>query len=178
MSVTFIQRVELTGTQAAIEFTSIPQTYDDLIIAYSLRSNRNAGVDIGRITFNNNSSNYSVRHFIGFGSGNGYTEGYSTSFVNFYGVCGATTAANTFGIAHFYIPNYRASQTKSTSGEWAFEDNNASAWQGMTAGIWANNTAISSIKVDVAEFGSSFLSGSSATLYGITKGSSNGVTVS
>ena len=38
---TFIAQIEVpSGGQASIEFSSIPQTYTDLLIVHSLRSNR------------------------------------------------------------------------------------------------------------------------------------------
>jgi hypothetical protein len=58
------------------------------------------------------------------------------------------------------------------------ENNATNANQGISAGLWSNNAAISSIRLFYTGSSNDIATGSSATLYGILKGSSGGVTVS
>ena len=75
---------------------------------------------------------------------------------------GAT--ASTFGNAEIYIPNYASSNNKSVSADFVSETNAADAIFGLTAGLWANTSAITSIKLTPA---AAFAQYSTATLYGI-----------
>ena len=177
MSMQLIQHIELVSAQKSITFNSIPQTgFTDLFIFYSTRSDRSAIDDPINITYNGTSSGYSTISAIGAGSGNGYIETYGTS-VTFGGYMpGASTTANTFGSGSIYITNYRVSASKSISLEFVAENNATTSYQNLTSSLWSNNAAISSLSV-TAQVGN-LVAGSSATLFGITSGSSNGVTVS
>lgn len=177
MTMRFIQRVELTSNQAAIELTSIPSTFTDLKLVYSLRSNRSdAPLDVLFIRFNGIDSGYSRRQLRGNGSSSTSDTGDTQQF-NVYGLNANNSTANTFSNGELYIANYRSSNNKSVSIDDVFENNATEAWQGINAGLWSNSAAVSSIRLTML-FGNSFLSGSSATLYGITAGSSGGVVVS
>jgi hypothetical protein len=75
-----------------------------------------------------------------------------------------------------YMPNYRVSASKSVSVDGVEENNATSAVSHIGAGLWNSNNAISSITLN---FGAgNFMANSSATLYGVTSGTSGGVTVS
>lgn len=167
-----IQSVTVTGaTQAAIEFTNIPAIYDDLIILTSLRSNRTPATDGSHIglTFNNNASNiYSFRHLRGNGATvSSYSE--SSTQINFYASANsAADTANTFSNNSFYIPNYAGSANKSISADAVYETNATTAYQHLFAALWASSAAITSIKL-IEAFGNSWVTNSSATLYGIRK---------
>jgi hypothetical protein len=171
---TRIEHKELTGTQATIEFTSIPSTYTDLVLVCSLRSNRNLTDDGVLLTFNNLTTNRTFRDLYGLGSG---TPASSNSTVMRLASCpAATSTASTFGNTMLYIPNYAGNTNKSSSVDGVMENNATFSVQTIIANLWSSTAAISSIQI-IAEIGS-FVQYSSATLWGITKGSSGGVTVS
>jgi hypothetical protein len=90
---------------------------------------------------------------------------------------GNSSTANTFGNALIYISNYASSNAKSVSIEAVAENNATTARQDLNAALWNNSAAITSIAL-TWEQATNFAVGSSATLYGITKGSSGGVVVS
>lgn len=175
MTINLISHQQLSSTQSSISVNNIPQSFDDLYIAFSARTSRTEAIDVGKIAFNNTTGNWSNRQLIGFGTGNGYTEQGSSSFGIFYGVNGNTSTANTFGNSGIYIPNYTRSVSKIVSMDWSFEQNASSGWNGMTAALWNVTSAISSIQL-TAEFGS-YLQFTTISLYGISDGSNGGVVV-
>jgi hypothetical protein len=168
-----IQHQELASAQASITFSSIPQTYTDLYLVFSARSNYGAGTDALQISFNSNTSSYSSRLLYGTG-----TSAASTTIARYVGeIVPATYTANTFGNLSIYVPNYTSGSAKSYSADTVTENNATSAFQVITAGLWDNTAAITSIAFTTVS-GSNFLQYTSATLYGILKGSDGIVTVS
>lgn len=149
----------LGSDTASVTFSSLPQTYDDLVLVVSARANINY-VDI---EFNNNASNYSGRFLYGSGSSAG-----SGTQAKFLGVVSReTNTANTFGSLELYVPNYAGSTNKSFSATSAFETNATGAEIHAVAGLWADTSAITQIKV-YPENAADFLTGSSFYLYGIS----------
>ncbi len=174
-----IQHIELTGTQANIDFTSIPQTFTDLLLVYSLRTNLSGfAYDDTSVRFNSDSgNNYSNRQLV---SVNGSVSSGGASGQNNTLApesTGASATSNTFGSGQIYIANYTSSNAKSVSTEGVTETNSTATVMMINAGLWNSSSAITSIRI-YSRNATSFVSGSSATLYGILKGSSGGVTVS
>lgn len=158
-----------SGGAADIEFTSIPGTFDDLVVKHSLRSDAAQIYEYIGMTFNNNTgSNYNTRNI----RGNGATA-ISQSLSNqtkfeLEMMNGNNATANTFSNGEFYIPNYRGSTNKSISSESVSETDATTAYTAMDAGLWAQTAAITSIKIATV-VGSNWLQHSTATLYGIKK---------
>jgi hypothetical protein len=134
------------GGQAAIEFTSIPATYTDLVVSFSLRTTRSLEKDDPVVQFNSNGSNYSYKVLLGTGSAvSSYSGG--TSFI-YLGECnGDTSTSSTFSNQTMYIPNYASSNNKSVSIDSGQENNATAANSDMIAGLWANSSAITSLKI-------------------------------
>lgn len=178
MTYTLIAHQELTSSQASITFSSIPATFTDLVLVTSMRTNRSGFEDSIRISFNSSGGTaYSIRRLYGNGSSVASNANTSQAFIEPYSVNGNTSVANTFASMQVYIPNYRVSAAKSVSIDLVSEDNGTSALQSINAALWNDNAAITSIAM-VPNTGTSFLTGSSATLYGITAGTTPGVVVS
>jgi hypothetical protein len=158
------------GGAASIDFTSIPGTATDLMLVMSARTASDGG-DTAVITlkFNDDTSGWSYRLL----QGTGTTALSGTSYIGVVNGSGAT--ANTFGNGSFYIPNYTVSQYKSVSGDSVIENNATGGRLWMAGGIWSNNAVITSLSITSI---SNFAQYSTATLYGVTKGSLAGVTVS
>jgi len=88
-----IESKTLGSDTASLEFTSIPQTYDDLVILFSFRSNRATFLDIILAQFNGSSANLSYRTLEGTGSAvSSYT---STEFMAGAST-GTSATSNTF----------------------------------------------------------------------------------
>ena len=154
-----------SGGAANIEFTSIPATYTDLAIAFSIRGTLNAGSGVTYLQFNNDttSANYVYKRLLGSGSAASSAGGddYIVDVVQ-----GDNATANTFGSEYIYIPNYAGSTYKSVSNDFVGENNGTLAYMGFMAFLWESTSAITSIKLSG---NGSLKQYSSATLYGIKK---------
>ena len=103
------------GGSADITFSSIPATYTDLCVMFSLRDNL-SGSSVNNIllTINGSSSNYTERSLYGDGSTTASGNRSSVNIGLFY-VDSATATSNTFNNGYIYIPNYAGSNYKSIS---------------------------------------------------------------
>jgi len=173
MTMKIIQHQELGSSAASITFSSIPQTYTDLFIVTSLRDTGGTnGWTNAYIKPNGLTTNLSTRVLYGFSSTVG---SFSDSFI-YHETVGGGSTANTFSNSSIYISNYTAAIAKSISVDTVTENNSASAIKAIVAGLWNSTDAITSLTL-TAEVGN-FAQYSSATLFGITKGSDGIVTVS
>jgi hypothetical protein len=174
-----IQFQELTSSQASITFSSIPQTYTDLYLVISSRTNFGATTSSLGIFLNSAAADTSYRYLRGTGTASNSTS--DSGRQDFY--IGETPATNntssTFGSHHVYIPNYATSQPKIMNSEGVTENNSTAAFQFISVGQCTKTAAITSVTVRGFEGTSGDLvQYTSATLYGITKGSDGIVTVS
>lgn len=152
------------GGTSSVSFTSIPQTYTDLVIKFSSR-NSDSSV---RVRFNGTTTGYSERLIYGSGTAAASTNtSVQTSLV--WGVSNNTsTAAGTFSSGEIYIPNYTAATAKCISMDSVTEANTTAADIYMDAGFWNNTAAIT--QIDLFGTGSPhFVQYSSFSLYGILK---------
>lgn len=173
MTMTLISTVTLGSAAANIELTSIPGTFTDLLITASLRSAWANNIEGLLVAFNGSTSNFTWRNL----EGNGSSASSGSSSVGRAGVINANSStSNTFGSMRFYIPNYAGSTNKSYSVESVTENNATFSWQELTAGLWSNTAAITSIRF-TPDQGNNLLTGSTMSVYGILKGS-GGATVS
>jgi hypothetical protein len=158
------------GGASSIVFSAIPATYTDLLIKISARSNRaSVTVDTIKLTFNGNTSSYSNKGLAGNGGGVfSFQNSGTASIEDNAATTGASATASTFGNGDIYIANYTAAINKSVYTDGVSETNSASGYQFLTAGLWANSAAITSITL-VPLVGTSFDQYSTATLYGIKK---------
>ena len=153
-----------SGGQAVIEFTSIPQTYTDLVIKASLRTTRNEPNDYLMIKFNGSSSGYTDKNLATNAQSNG-----SANYAFSYGIHGNTGTANTFGNIEIYIPNYTSSNSKGFSSDGVQGNMSTTAQLAITAATWSGTSAITSIALRSHDTALSLMQHSSAELYGIVK---------
>jgi hypothetical protein len=152
----------LTSDQPNITFTSIPQNFTDLVLFISARTDRALEGDGFSLRFNGNQSGYSQRRLIGAGSGSPSSD---TQLNSFFTTANNATA-NTFGNSSIYIPNYAGNANKSYSNDGVSENNAATSYAGINAGVWSNTAAINSITL-TPEGGTVFRANTTASLYGI-----------
>ena len=154
-----------SGGAANITFSSIPQTFTDLVVKLSGRSSRSAAVgEEFYLTFNGNTSSYSERQLRGDGS-SAISQTFSGSSIQQLGQPGAGATASVFGNWEFYIPNYAGSNNKSISLDGVTENNATQAYQYLEAGLWSNSAAITSITISAGSYLA--VQYSTAVLYGI-----------
>ena len=135
-----------SGGVASVTFSSIPQTYTDLVVKFSARSTTSGSVQSGIMRINGDTgTNYNYKNLTGDGSS--ANSGTSTGVSYFY--IGAWPAAsgtsNTFGNGEIYIPNYTSANYKSVSIDYVGEANAAGAYQVLEAGSYPFTSAITSL---------------------------------
>jgi hypothetical protein len=168
-----IQHTEVgSGGASGVVFSSIPQTYTDLLVVASLRDSTSGVAGSARLKLNGSTANFSFRDLQGTGSSVGSGSG-SNGFLG--NTNGNTSTSNTFNNLLLYLPNYTSGNNKSYSVDSVSETNATTIYQNLVAGLWSNTAAVTSLEIYAD---STLLQYSSVTLYGILKGSSGGVTVS
>jgi hypothetical protein len=174
-----IESKTLGTAQASIEFTSIPQTFTDLIFIFSTREAFASSIGSYVVgSFNSTTTGYSIRVVEGSGSSvasAAYSSGVDGRIVGL-SQAGLSTA-NTFANSSLYIPNYTAAINKSYSIDAVNENNATASQQDIIAGLWSNTAAITSASF-TGYFASNWVAGSTISLYGILKGSDGIVTTS
>jgi hypothetical protein len=163
-----IAKTVLSADQTDVTFSAIPSTYTDLLLVISARSSDTGNVDRLKITVNASATNYSNNYV--YANGTTATAGTlsgGNTYIQMWGITANGATANSFGNAEVYLPNYTGSTNKVLSVTGAAENNSATAYyEGITAGLWSNTSAITSITLDPV-VGADFKSGSRFDLYGI-----------
>jgi len=165
-----IQSVTVTAsTAAAMEFTSIPTTYTDLLLKISARSTNASNVSPMIVTFNSDTTNANYRYTVLYVAGTtvGSEGNASSRFAIFYQTADSATAS-TFGNAEVYIPNYAGSKPKLYSVDSVGENNATNSGMGMNNSLWNQTSAVTSISI-AFDTGINIKQHSTATLYGILK---------
>lgn len=174
MTMQVIQHIEVpAGGVTSLSFTSIPQTFTDLLILASIRNS--STFEHVLVGINGSTANFSNKYVTGYGS----NQTASSSYARYVGnTTRSGQTANTFGSTRIYIPNYTSSNLKEISGESLSENNSGTDYATVfSINLWSQTTAISSVQL-TNEGAATILEYSSATLYGITRGSDGIVTVS
>jgi len=171
---TLIQKTTLNASAASITFSSIPQTFTDLVVMMSVRSANAADrVELYLTVNSDTAANYSSRRIQGYDSSSVLSAASSsvapTSNASFGRITGATSTASTFSNVSLYIPNYTSSNQKSMSIDWNQENNSSTSWSvGASAVLYSGTAAITSLSFSVESSGT-FAQYSSVSLYGVAK---------
>lgn len=161
---TLIASNTLSTTTASVTFSSIPATYTDLVILSSTRDGTNADNNSEfKVKFNGSATSYSNKYLQG--SGSAASSGtYGTTYLYTGETDSNTATASTFGSSTIYIPNYTSANNKSVSSDLVSEENTSVSYATLTAGLWSNAAAITSIEFTC---NGSFAQYSNFYLYGI-----------
>lgn len=165
-----IETITLGSNAESVTFSDIPQTFTDLKVVMSARTTDTSGdgygVPIVRIN-NDSGANYSGRRIRATGSG--VSAAVTPTTFLYTGIwTGAYATANSFTNSEFYIPNYTGSTYKSCSATSATESNTTLSYIELTASMWLNTAAITSIAI--IGYNTIMVTNSSFSLYGIKKG--------
>jgi hypothetical protein len=172
LTYTAIQTVKVgSGGSADIEFTSIPDTYTDLLILISAKTTR-TGTDKDdelRLRFNGDTGNNYYTTMIE-RSDSSVIRSVIDAVGGHMGRGTAPTdnaAASTFGNTEYYIANYRSSTAKSVFIDSAMETTGTVSYNLQVGGEWTGTAAITSAKITTVS--GTFDQYSTATLYGVLK---------
>jgi hypothetical protein len=150
----------LNSSAASITFTSIPQTYTDLVIVgnyyVTFPSNRLSAIQVGNGSIDTG-NNYSSTYF----GGNG-----SSAFTGRDSNTSAIYGPNHFGSYATGILNIQNYSNTSTNKTILTKGGTATGNTGASIGLWRNTAAINQIRW--LPNGDEFGSGSTFTLYGIS----------
>lgn len=156
-----INSSNITTNTASVTFSSIPQTYTDLVLVVSTISSGTTsqlGLRFNGDTGNNYSYNYYIADTSSVFSGKG------ASFQSYANAGGAGITNTTINIIN--IPGYTSTtQYKSSVGLYGFYYGSYGEVGGKST-TWQSTGAISSITMLIAN-GASFTNGDSMSLYGI-----------
>jgi hypothetical protein len=169
-AVTKIQ--EISSTSTSFTFTSIPATYDDLMIIGSAKNSHTSSSNLPPnscyMRFNGDtSSNYG---FAWWGSYDASFYGpLQLNVTNIELPFIATSESSNVGFGHYWIhiPGYKESSAKSGlfAGGWS-QSSSAPSGSFRGALTWTGTAAISSILIGASY--ASYVTGTNATLYGIS----------
>ena len=152
------------GGAASISFSSIPNTFTDLVLKISARHSGSSVANAFYMTFNSDTSNYNYRYLEGAGSGSPSSAGSTARAAGVEN--GNSSTSNTFSSAEIYIPNYAGSNNKSFSSDSVTENNATLGVQWLLAGLWSNSSAITSITIQ-PDTAVNYAQYSTAYLYGV-----------
>ena len=143
------------GGASTITFSSIPSTYTDLSLNFSLMGGTLQGI---YVQFNGSTANFTGRYLYGDGSAasSGVLARYLGSINN---------SASTYSNGNLYIPNYAGSTNKSFSVDEVYDQNTTAGYGNLIAGLWSSTSAITSITLEAAN---GFTQYSTAYLYGVS----------
>jgi hypothetical protein len=153
-----------TGSVANIQFTSIPATYTDLVLKFSLRSSVTDSSDPYDLVFTLNATSTITSKVL---RGNGSTAASNsiTDRILRAGPVPSNWTSSTFNNGEIYIPNYAGSQNKSWSSDAVTENNASNADMSIVAGLHSISAAVTSITI--AALAGNFVQYSTAYLYGV-----------
>lgn len=160
---TLISSNTLSSSQASVSLNSIPNTYTDIVLKISARTD-NAGTDFIQLTINSQTGTYSNTLLLGNGSTASSTRNTGQSYLRAGYVNNANDTSNTFSYGEIYIPNYASTNDKPLSSIGYTENNATTAYISNYANLFQYSSAITSLTM-VAN--GNFVSGSSFWLYGI-----------
>lgn len=156
----------LTVTTTSVTFSSIPQTYTDLLLKISART-PSAGTNALVLITPNGTSLPSYTRLRGDGSSVAASRASGGAFM-YAGLQNASGAtANVFGSLEWYMSNYTSTSNKSFYSFAAQETNATLAYIESYAGLERQTNAITSMTINEGTFADGFVSGSSFYLYGI-----------
>ena len=171
---TVIDHTEMGASGAASwNVTSIPSSYDHLLIKASLRiSNSNEDSDM-KIRFNGDTgTNYSATGLYAFTSTPASARQTGQTGITYLSTNGDNSTADTFGNMSVWIPHYsNTANYKQALTQYCVEGATTTDadWRtGVTAGLWSDTSAIDEISLfESGEF-YVLMQYSTVTLYGVT----------
>jgi len=155
-----------SGGASNLTFTSIPATYTDLILKFSLRYGDYSSWNYAYIQLNSTAG--AIKTISGNGSGSSAGSSNITTNLRIDFVPGTGQTSNTFSNAELYIPNYTTSNAKSVSLDYVSESNATTAYSELGAGLFSTVTsAVTSISL-LVDGSWNFAQYSTAYLYGVS----------
>jgi hypothetical protein len=151
----------LSGSQATVDFTSIPSTYKHLQLRIMGKATASGYL---KTTFNGSSTGYADHYLDANGSSVSAGADTSASYISTFGAI-ANTTANVFGVTIIDILDYTNTNKNKTMRALSGVDYNGSGGVDFSSGLWTNTSAINQVTLTLNT--GSFAQYSSFALYGI-----------
>jgi hypothetical protein len=162
----------ITSSTGTVNFWNIPQTFTDLELICTTRSDYATHRLTGAIRLNNDSSAlYSHTEMVGYITNFVSNRTAGATFGYAFESPGTSATTSAFGISTIYIPNYTSTHFKQLIHDTASPQNTATGGNIYTTTssiLYRSNTPVQSLHFYPGG-GASFISGSSFTLYGISR---------
>ena len=153
-----IEKKILTSPAASVEFTSIPQTFTDLVLLISARASANN--DYGTyLKFNGSTTDFSAKYMYA----NVPSAPVSGNAARYIGTVSGSTYWTSI---RMYFPNYSGNKTKAYSSSAIAGRYNAGNHLNLIAGYRDNVAPITSISIDIGQ--DNFTTDTTMYLYGIS----------
>lgn len=160
-----ITSTTLSTSASSVTFSSIPSTYNDLLIRLSARNAVDGGYN-STVTTNITSTLYSDTWLYTLGASVNFTASTNATLTSIYGSNLSTNTSGNFGTGEIYIPAYTVAQNKPFISFGTGPNNSASSNAiGFLAHLIRSTTAINSITITAV--GGTFAADSTFALYGI-----------
>jgi hypothetical protein len=170
MAITYelIEAKTLSSATASIAFTSIPQTYNDLLLKVSARANVSGGYTNVMLGVNGSTSNITWLGFYGY-SNTQKGSNTNTSTRAMGSANANSTTSNQFSNNELYIPNYTSTTAKSfTSDSIVASNDSTNPLSSLDALLWNPGTQAAITSLTLTNSGpGDFVQYSTFYLYGI-----------
>jgi hypothetical protein len=166
---TKILSATISSSGQNISVTNIPQTFNDLVVHISGRTDFGGAIGNLAMWFNNDGGSlYSVTNLSGSGATASSSRG-SGGFPQGIGnVNSAPTTANVYTSSSIYIPNYsNTSNFKTATVETVTENNSGTAYASMHGFLYRSTNAIQHMAFNGNQVTLGFLAPTSLTIYGV-----------
>jgi hypothetical protein len=158
-----IATTTLGSAAASITFSSIPATYTDLRLVWTVRASSTSVFPY--VTFNNDSgTNYSWPRLYGDGTSALSQRNNDRAYIGVLWMTAISNATDQFNLLTMDVFSYAGSTFKTTLTT-ASGDKNGSGTVEMAAALWRSTSAIN--RLDLTASSSTWAAGTTATLYGI-----------
>lgn len=153
-----------SGGQAAIDFTSIPQTYKHLQIRGLIKAA--SGVELHVQINGDTAANYSGHLLDANGSTTAANGGtYNANYIRMFYTTGMPTTGSVFGAIILDILDYTNTNKRKTIKTFYGADENSSGEIGLSGGAWHSTSAITQVTFNTTS--STFSQYSQLALYGL-----------
>ena len=165
MAITYeaIATTTLGSAASVITFSSIPSTYTDLRVIWTVRASTTSVFPY--VTYNNDTAtNYSWTRLYGDGASAASQRNTSRSYIAPQWLTGISDATDQFNLLTLDVFSYAGSTFKTTLTT-SQADKNGSGTVERTSALWQSTSAIN--RIDLTASSSTWAVGTTATLYGI-----------
>jgi hypothetical protein len=165
----FISTTTVATAAYSVTVSSIPQTYTDLAILISARSDYGVSTHEMQFAINSVTTGYTNRMVYTNTGTSAQSATASNAFYTWAGaVVGSSGTSDTFSNCMAYLPNYSSTTlTKSMLSDATAENNAAASILWMNAGLNTTTAAITSLTFYCWQSFINFVPGTTFTLYGI-----------